>query len=184
MQYFDQGIIQVITGPMFSGKSEELLKRVRTLEYAGYKMTIIKPAIDTRFGKDNIVSRSGIKHETHSLQDIKDIYQLIEEDTNAIIIDEAQFFGDEIVEIVDDLANKGYLVIVSGLDQDYRRKPFKNMAMIMAIAEKVTKLYAVCVVCKNRASCSYRTVNSKKTILIDDESSYEARCRNCHILKK
>ncbi|QJG67207.1 thymidine kinase [Mycoplasma phocoenae] len=181
---YSEGIIEVITGPMFSGKSEELLKRIRTLEYANYNIIVIKPSFDTRFSKTKIVSRAGTEHDTHAIDDINSIYSLINEDTDAIIIDEAHFFNDKIIDIVDDLANKGFLVIVSGLDTDYKRRPFRIMADIMSIAERVTKLWAVCVKCKNIASCTYRTSKEDQTLVLDDTNNYEARCRKCHNANK
>ncbi|QJR44212.1 thymidine kinase [Mycoplasma miroungirhinis] len=178
---FSNGMIEVITGPMFSGKSEELLRRIRILEYAKYKILVIKPAFDTRFSSSKIVSRAGTEHHTIVLKDINEIYSLIDDKINAIAIDEANFFSNDIVNIVDDLANKGYLIIVSGLDQDYLRQPFENIAQILSLAERVTKLNAICVVCHNLASCSYRKTQDNSVLLLDNTSNYEARCRKCHI---
>ncbi|MBU4692249.1 thymidine kinase [Mycoplasma zalophi] len=177
---FSNGMIEVITGPMFSGKSEELLRRIRILEYAKYNILVIKPSFDTRFSISKIVSRAGTEHKTFVLDDIKKVYELINEDTNAIVIDEAHFFGDDIVQVVNELANKGFLVIVSGLDQDFLKRPFYNMSQILSLAERVTKLQAVCVVCHNLASCSYRKSNDADVLLLDNTSNYEARCRKCH----
>lgn len=180
---FNDGMIEIITGPMFSGKSEELLKRLRILEYAKLKPLVIKPIFDNRFSENNIVSRSGVKHITHSIKNIEEIYALLEKDTyKAILIDEAHFFSESIVEIADDLANKGYLVIISGLDLNYLRKPFNHMAKLMAIAERVTKLQAICVICQHAASTSFRKIKSDKINLLGDVDEYEARCRKCHIV--
>ncbi|TPR53708.1 thymidine kinase [Metamycoplasma neophronis] len=179
---FNEGMIEVITGPMFSGKSEELLRRLRTLEYAKLKPLVIKPKFDTRFSAEEIVSRSGISHKTHILDNIKDIYDLLKQDSyKAVVIDEAHFFGHDLVLVADDLANLGYLVIIAGLDQDYLRQPFGPMPELMAIAERVTKLQAICVVCQHAASTSFRKVASNKTNLLGNYHEYEARCRKCHV---
>jgi len=180
---FNDGMIEVITGPMFSGKSEELLRRVRTLEYAKMLPLLIKPEYDNRFSDDEIVSRCGVRRKTHSLKNINDVYELLKQDKyKAIIIDEAHFFGNSLIEVADDLANKGYLVIVAGLDQDYLRKPFGPIPALMAMAERVTKLQAICVVCQHAASTSFRKDSSNEQNLIGDYNEYEARCRKCHIM--
>ncbi|MBN0919560.1 thymidine kinase [[Mycoplasma] gypis] len=181
MALFKKGEIHVIVGPMFSGKSEELLRRVRRLEIAGYNLLLVKSVIDTRFGIDKISSRSGANRKTNTVKNANEIKTLITPNIDAVIIDETQFLGDEVVDVCEWLANKGLMVIISGLDQDFRRKPFDNMARLMALAENVTKLQAICVKCKNDASCSFRTVNSDDTVLIDNNNIYEARCRICHI---
>ncbi|PYF43081.1 thymidine kinase [Metamycoplasma alkalescens] len=178
---FSDGMIEVITGPMFSGKSEELLKKLRTLSYAKFDALVIKPDFDSRFSKDEIVSRCGLKEKTFTIKDIKDIYSLLEKKKyQAILIDEAHFFSNELVDVVDDLANKGYLIIVAGLDQDYQRKPFGPIPNLMAIAEKVTKLQAICVVCQNIATTSYKKINNHQLHFLGDYDEYEARCRKCH----
>ncbi|WP_412031484.1 thymidine kinase [Metamycoplasma buccale] len=180
---FNDGMIEIITGPMFSGKSEELLKRVRILEYAKLKPLVIKPTFDSRFSNDNIVSRAGIKHATYNVENVSEIYELLKKDKyKAILIDEAHFFDETLVSLADDLANKGYLVIISGLDLNYLRKPFNHMAKLMAMAERVTKLQAICVVCQHAASTSFRKVKSNKLNLLGDANEYEARCRKCHII--
>ncbi|TPE57987.1 thymidine kinase [[Mycoplasma] falconis] len=180
---FNEGMIEVITGPMFSGKSEELLRRLRTLEYAKLKPLVIKPQFDTRFSSKEIVSRAGVKHQTHVLSDINEVYQLLRLDKyKAVVIDEAHFFSLDLVSVADDLANKGYLVIVAGLDQDYLRKPFGPIPNLLAIAERVTKLQAICVICQHAASTSYRKVSSDESHLLGNTQEYEARCRKCHNL--
>ncbi|AZZ65790.1 thymidine kinase [Metamycoplasma phocicerebrale] len=180
-----KGSIEIITGPMYSGKSEELLRKCRTLFYMGFNTLIIKPEFDNRFSDDEIVSRSGLRKKTTSLSDIKKVYDLLKKEKyDAILIDEAHFFNNDIVEVADDLANKGYLVIIAGLDQDYLHKPFGPMPALIAIAEKVTKLQAICVVCKNPASMSYRKINSDEQKLLGDYNEYEPRCRKCYNLGK
>ncbi|AWX42837.1 thymidine kinase [Metamycoplasma cloacale] len=179
---FNEGMIEVITGPMFSGKSEELLRRLRTIEYAKLKPLVIKPSFDTRFSDNEIVSRAGIKSKTHCLKNIKEIYELLKEDQyKAVVIDEAHFFDETLVEVADDLANRGYLVIIAGLDQDYTRKPFGCIPQLLAIAERVTKLQAICVQCQHAASTSYRKIKSDQQNVLGNYQEYEARCRKCHI---
>lgn len=180
---FSNGMIELITGPMFSGKSEELLRRLRTLSYAKFNSLLIKPEYDNRFSEDEIVSRSGLKEKTHTLKNINDIYNLLKNDKyQAILIDEAHFFGQDLIKVADDLANLGYLLIIAGLDQDYLRRPFSPISDLMAVAETVTKLQAVCVVCQNIATTSYRKIKNNELNYIGDFNEYEARCRRCHIL--
>ena len=180
---FNDGMIEVIVGPMFSGKSEELLKRLRTLEYAKLTPLVIKPKFDSRFSETEIVSRSGVKHDTHTLSNIREVYDLLKnKEYKAILIDEAHWFNDELVDVADDLANKGYLVIVAGLDMDYLRRPFGPMPKLLAIAERITKLQAICVVCQHAASTSFRKSASSELNVLGDIDIYEARCRKCHNL--
>lgn len=180
---FSKGMIEIITGPMFSGKSEELLRRLRTLSYAKFNSLIIKPKYDNRFSENEIVSRCGLKHKTFSIKKIEEIYNLLNKQKyQAVLIDEAHFFGLDLINIADDLANKGYLVIIAGLDQDYQRRPFEPIPSLMAIAETVTKLQAICVVCQNIASTSYRKAKSDDLNYLGDYNEYEARCRKCHLL--
>ncbi|ENY68651.1 Thymidine kinase [Metamycoplasma auris 15026] len=179
---YSDGMIEVIVGPMFSGKTEELLKKLRILSYAKFNTLVIKPSFDTRFATDQIVSRNGLRTPTHSLKNIKDIHNLLKQEKyQAILIDEAHFFGDEIIEVCDDLANSGYLVIIAGLDLDYLRRPFNHMAQLMAIAEKVTKLYAICVQCQNIATTSFKKIKNNDLHFLGDTDEYEARCRKCHL---
>lgn len=174
------GMIEVITGPMFSGKSEELIKRITTLTYAEIKTLVIKPKIDTRFSENEIISRSGTSIKTYSVSNVAEIKKLYDKSYKAVVIDEVQFFDMELVYFIDELANNGTLVIVSGLDLDFERKPFGIMPHILAIAEEVVKLKAVCLTCKNAAACSYRKSTSKNTIELGDINEYEAKCRQCH----
>lgn len=178
---YSEGIIEVITGPMFSGKSEELIKRIIILSYAEIPTLVVKPAIDNRFSETEIKSRNGTSIKSFSVDKTKDIKELFEKGNyKSVVIDEAQFFDEDIIDFVDHLANKGIRVIVCGLDQDFKRRPFKIMANIMSIADDIVKLKAVCLVCKNAASCSFRTSASSDTIEIGDIEKYEARCRQCH----
>lgn len=181
---FSKGMIEIITGPMFSGKSDELLKRIKKIKYVGIPILIIKPSFDSRFSDEEIVSRTGAKMEAHSFKDTKEIKQYLENNKNkykAIAIDEVHFFDKDIVNLVDELANEGFLIILSGLDQDYLRRPFGVMPKLLSIAENIDKLQAICLKCKNIATCTYRKNNSEKLKLLGDVDEYEARCRQCHI---
>lgn len=179
---YSDGIIEVVTGPMFSGKSEELIKRIKTLSYAGIKTLIIKPKIDTRFSENKIISRNGTFTNTYIASNVQEIKKLFQENSyKALVIDEVQFFQKDLIPFLEEVTNKGVRVIVSGLDQNYLRKPFGIMPELLAIAENVTKLKAVCLVCKNAASCSFRKTESNKEFQLGDVEEYEARCRQCHI---
>ncbi|HNX38254.1 MAG TPA: thymidine kinase [Candidatus Cloacimonadota bacterium] len=174
------GWIEVICGSMFSGKTEELIRRIRRVEYARQKVMVFKPAIDDRYDPDNIVSHSQMKAPSIPITYPNEIYAYLEDDVHIIAIDEAQFFDESIVGICNDLADRGYRVIVAGLDQDYRGEPFGSMPALLAVAEYVTKNLAVCVVCGNPANRTQRTVHQGEQILVGSTDSYEARCRNCH----
>ncbi|UVD81856.1 thymidine kinase [Mycoplasma iguanae] len=181
---FSEGMIEVITGPMFSGKSDELLKRIITLSYANVKTLIFKPTFDTRFSDDEIVSRSGAKMKAYNVKDSQQIREIISQQKSkfkAIAIDEVHFFDKDLIFLIDELANSGYRVIVSGLDQDFLRRPFTIMPQLLAMAEHIDKLQAICVVCKNAASTTFRKVNKSNIKLIGDTDEYESRCRSCHI---
>ncbi|UWD34323.1 thymidine kinase [Mesomycoplasma molare] len=179
---FSDGMIEVITGPMFSGKSEELLKRIRILEYANIKTLVIKPAFDNRFSDDEIISRSGAKISTHNANNAEEIKELFsKKNYKAIAIDEVHFFNKEVLNLICELADDGVRVIVSGLDTDYLRRPFGIVPSLLSMAENVTKLHAVCVKCKNAATTSFRKINNKSIKLLGDTEEYEARCRSCHI---
>lgn len=179
---YSDGMIEVITGPMFSGKSEELIKRIKILSYANIKTLVIKPKLDNRFSEDEIISRNGISIKTYTASSVNEIKEMFDNNKyQALVIDEVQFFNEDLIVFLDDIANKGARVIVSGLDQNFLRKPFGIMPQLLAIAENITKLKAVCLVCKNAASCSYRKNKSQNEIEIGDFEEYESRCRQCHI---
>ena len=175
------GLIQVITGPMFSGKTEELIKRVRILEYAEIKTLVIKPLTDNRFSENKIVARSGVEKVTMIAKSGEEILSFWDDSYDAIIIDEVQFFGADLIPIIEDLASRGKRVIVSGIDTDYKMKPFGIMPYLLAIADDVTKLIAVCLICKNAASKSFRKSDSIELNKVGDKDDYEARCRSCHV---
>lgn len=176
-----KGIIEVITGPMFSGKTEELIKRIRTLEYADMKTLVIKPLKDKRFLGNKIKSRSGLERETKIAKNGKDILSFWDDSYDSIIVDEVQFFDIDLIPIIEDLAASGKLVIVSGIDTDYKMQPFGIMPHLLAIADEVIKLAAVCLVCKSSASKSFRKSSSTELTKIGDKDEYEARCRACHV---
>ncbi|MBD2702512.1 thymidine kinase [Spirosoma sp. BT702] len=172
------GWIEVICGSMFSGKTEELIRRLTRARIAKLNVQIFKPGLDTRYHAENIVSHSA--HTIHStpLQTAGQILTLAG-DCDVVGIDEAQFFDSEITEVVNTLANQGKRVIIAGLDMDFAGKPFGCMPQLMSIAEYVTKVHAICVVCGDIAQYSYRLVPSKERVLLGETDSYEARCRRC-----
>ncbi|MBB4823164.1 thymidine kinase [Sporosarcina luteola] len=180
------GWIEVICGSMFSGKSEELIRRVRRAQFAKQKIAVFKPAIDDRYSEEAVVSHNGTTVIATPVSHSFEIKEYISEDLDVIAIDEAQFFDEEIVDIVSELADEGFRVIVAGLDQDFRSEPFGPMPRLMAIAENVTKLQAVCTVCGSPASRTQRLINGKPAgyddpiILVGASEAYEARCRKHH----
>ncbi|MCH9029614.1 MAG: thymidine kinase [Bacteroidetes bacterium] len=175
----DTGWIEVITGCMFSGKTEELIRRLRRAQIAKQKVKIFKPLIDTRYSESSIVSHNDQSLPSIQIKDIKDVLKL-SEDSQVIGIDEAQFFSDEIVDICNELADKGKRVIVVGLDQDYRGIPFEPMPRLLSIAEYITKTLAICVECGNPADRTQRKTNSSERVIVGAADIYEARCRKCH----
>lgn len=173
------GWIEVICGSMFSGKTEELIRRLRRAIIAKQKVEIFKPAMDNRYGEGNVTSHSKQYIPSKVIQKAEDILAQLDPDTHVVGIDEAQFLGENIPKIVDELAERGLRVIVTGLDQDYKGRPFEPMPEIMAMAEYVTKCQAICVVCGSPASRTQRTVADKGRVQIGAAESYEARCRAC-----
>jgi len=187
-QELQKGWLEVICGPMFAGKSEELIRRVKTLSYAHQKIMAFKPAIDNRYDKTAIASHDGDKYPSYAVKTAQDIKNLVTPDTQVVAIDEVQFFGSEIVDICEEFADKGMRVIVAGLDTDFRGEPFGPMPELLARAEFVTKLSAACTVCGCAATRTQRLVNGKPAnyddpvILVGAKESYEARCRKHHIV--
>ena len=175
------GWIETICGCMFSGKTEELIRRLRRATYAKQEIKIFKPIIDDRYSKEEIVS-----HSEQSLPSIMvdSSAEILEKSKNAQVIgiDEAQFFDDGIVDVCNKLANDGKRVIVAGLDQDYKAQPFDPMPQLLAISEYITKTLAICVKCGNPADRTQRTISSSDRVLVGATDSYEARCRNCHYI--
>jgi thymidine kinase len=180
------GWVEAICGSMFSGKSEELIRRMRRSQFAKQEIQVFKPAIDNRYSDEAVVSHNGTSIIAMPVPSSKDILEKVEEKTEVVGIDEVQFFDDSIVEVVQELANRGYCVIVAGLDQDFRGEPFGKMPELLAIAETVTKLQAVCAVCGSPASRTQRLINGEPAcyddpiILVGASESYEPRCRHHH----
>lgn len=174
------GQLEVITGPMFAGKTEELIKRINILKIADIETLIIKPSFDTRFSKNDIVSRSGTTLKAYPINKSEEILKLWSPKYKAVAIDEINFIDDGIIEVIDQLILKGARVICSGLDMDFKRRPFETTAKVLSIADDITKLKAVCMVCKSDAGFSFRKVKSQEINYIGDDE-YEARCRVCHI---
>lgn len=173
-----KGSIEVICGSMFSGKTEELIRRLRRAQIAKLEVEIFKPTVDTRYATTEIVS-----HDKNSIQstvvEMSSAILLSGTQTQVVGIDEAQFFDDNLPEVCNILANKGIRVIVAGLDMDYMGRPFGPIPNLMAIAEHVTKVHAVCVCCGAPANYSYRISTGNTRVLIGEKESYEPRCRNC-----
>jgi len=174
----DVGWIEVITGSMFSGKSEELIRRLRRAAYARQRVAVFKPQLDDRFAEKEIVSRAASRLASHVVRNATQIPALAA-DAEVVGIDEAQFLGADLVGVCERLADAGKRVIVAGLDQDFRGQPFEPIPQLMAVAEYVTKELAICVVCGNPANRSQRTVNRPSRIVVGDSEVYEARCRKC-----
>jgi len=172
------GWIEVIAGCMFSGKTEELIRRIRRAEIARQKVAIFKPGVDTRYSTDHIVSHSDAKLRSTVVNTSAEIVALAR-NAQVVGIDEGQFFDMGIVDVAESLANDGKRVIIAGLDQDYRGKPFEPMPQLLAIAEYITKTLAICVVCGNPADRTQRTTSSSDRVLVGEKDSYEARCRSC-----
>jgi thymidine kinase len=164
---------------MFSGKSEELIRRLRRAEIARQRVQIFKPAIDARFAANEIVSHSGLGIPSDNVSKASEILEKLQPRTEVVGIDEAQFLGEEVVDVCTKLANLGKRVIVAGLDTDYRGRPFEPMPRLLAIAEEITKLLAICVRCGNPAVHTQRLVESEELIVVGASDSYEARCRRC-----
>ena len=172
------GWIEVIAGCMFSGKTEELIRRIRRAQIARQNVAIFKPRIDTRYSSDHIVSHSEARLLSTVVEKSKEILEL-SRDAQVVGIDEGQFFDMGIVDVAEQLANQGKRVIIAGLDQDYRGKPFEPMPQLLAIGEYITKTLAICMVCGNPADRTQRTSSSSERVLVGAKDSYEARCRKC-----
>ena len=175
------GWIEVIVGSMFSGKSEELIRRLNRARIARQKVQVFKPRIDDRYSKKEIASHSGMTHISNPVMTAKDLLERIDKDTEVVGIDEGQFFDAGIVEAVNQLANNGKRVIIAGLDQDFMGKPFEPMPQLLSIAEFITKTHAICVVCGQTANYSQRTFESEELVEVGASEKYEARCRKCFV---
>jgi thymidine kinase len=177
-----QGSIEVICGSMFSGKTEELIRRMKRAQIAKLEVEIFKPLIDTRYAAAEVVSHDKNSINSTAVESSSTIL-LLGTQAQVVGIDEAQFFDDNLPEVCNILANKGIRVIVAGLDMDFKGRPFGPVPALMAIAEHVTKVHAVCVCCGAPANYSYRTSSKEGKVLIGEKESYEPRCRNCYYLK-
>jgi thymidine kinase len=175
----NMGWIEVVVGPMFSGKSEELIRRLRRAEFARQRVQIFKPAIDSRYAVNEIVSHSGLGIPSDNITKASEILEKLQPRTEVVGIDEAQFLGDEVVDVCTKLANLGKRVIVVGLDTDFRGRPFEPMPHLLAVAEEITKLLAICVRCGNPAVHTQRLVESDELVVVGAGGAYEARCRRC-----
>jgi len=174
-----QGWIEVIVGSMFSGKSEELIRRLRRAQIARQKVQIFKPAIDTRYSADHIVSHGEMRIASASVDGSRQLLERVAPDTEVVGIDEGQFFDAGLPAACSELADRGMRVIVAGLDQDYLGKPFEPMPQLLAISEYITKTHAICMVCGNPANHTQRLVASGDRVLVGAQGLYEARCRRC-----
>ena len=164
---------------MFSGKSEELIRRLRRAQIAKQRVQIFKPIMDTRFSEDHIVSHSDMKIKSQLVRGARDILEAVDSRTQVIGVDEGQFFDLELVVVCNRLADMGRRVIVAGLDQDYRGRPFDPMPQLLAVAEYITKTLAICMRCGAPANRTQRTVSNPERVLVGATDSYEARCRLC-----
>lgn len=174
------GWIEVVCGSMFSGKTEELIRRLKRAKIAGQKVEIFKPAVDVRYDEEDVVSHDKSKVTATPVQNASQILFYAEE-FEVVGIDEAQFFSNELVDVCDELANKGKRVIIAGLDMDYLGKPFGPIPLLMSTAEYVTKVHAICMRCGNLASYSHRTIKNDKLVLLGETDSYEPLCRKCFV---
>lgn len=183
------GTITVICGSMFAGKTEELIRRARRALYAKQKVQVFKPAIDSRYDEAMVVTHMGVRHDAVAIGSVSELIAKVDKDTNFVGIEEVQFFSSEIIPFLVKLADKGVDVVVAGLDQDFRRLPFGPVPELMAIADDVVKLHAICMNCGAIASHTYRSIDGKPAhvddplILIGATESYEARCRRCYKIR-
>ena len=189
-KHYAGGWIEVVCGSMFSGKTEELIRRVRRAQIARQKVQVFKPVIDVRYAAGQVASHNGALHTALPVGDSAEIKKQIEPDTTLVAIDEAQFFDEGVIALCKELAHNGVRVIVAGLDTDFRGEPFGPMPLIMAEAEMVDKLQAICAQCGAPASRTQRVINGEPAfyddpiIMVGAKESYEARCRHCHEVRR
>jgi thymidine kinase len=180
------GSIEVITGSMFSGKTDELIRRLRRARIARQAIQVFKPAIDVRYALEKVTSHAGTEFEATPVARASEIYERLRPDTTVVAVDEAQFFDMEVPDVCERLAGRGLRVIAAGLDQDFRGEPFGPMPRLLALAEEVTKLHAICVVCAGPASRTQRLLDGRPAnyhdpvVLVGAAEMYEARCREHH----
>ncbi|CEI71601.1 MULTISPECIES: thymidine kinase [Romboutsia] len=186
----NHGYIEVVIGPMYSGKSEELIRRLRRAKIAKQNVVVFKPQIDNRYSKEDVVSHNGDSINAIPISNAREIYNHIDNKTQVVGIDEVQFFDEEIVEIAMNLADKGIRVIAAGLDMDFKGEPFGPTPKLLAVAEFVDKIQAICSVCGQPANRSQRLINGEPAryddpiIQVGAVETYEARCRKCHVVYK
>lgn len=184
------GLVEIICGSMFSGKTEEMIRRLRRAQIAKQKIQVFKPALDTRFSDTKVTSHAGSDFEATPVKNAAEILELVENDTTVVAIDEAQFFDIEITQVVHLLADRGIRVLVGGLDTDFRGEPFGPMPVLMAQAERVDKLHAICMVCGDAASRTQRLIDGEPAnyndpvVVVGASELYEARCRRHHEVPK
>jgi len=182
----ETGSIEVITGSMFCGKTDELIRRLRRASIARQKVQVFKPAIDNRYAVQKVTSHAGSEYDALPIQSAAEVLERLEPDTTVVAIDEAQFFDDHILQVVHELADRGVRVIIAGLDTDFRGEPFGPMPVLMAQAERVDKLHAICMVCGESASRTQRLIDGKPArydepvVVVGAAELYEARCRKHH----
>jgi thymidine kinase len=180
------GLVEVIAGSMFSGKTEELIRRLRRAKIARQNIQVFKPAVDTRSSETKVTSHSGSDFEATAVGSSSDILERVKEDSTVVAIDEAQFFDMDIIRVVPQLADRGIRVLVAGLDLDFRGEPFGPMPILMAQAERVDKLHAICMICGDAASRTQRLIDGKPAkyddpiVVVGASELYEARCRLHH----
>jgi len=181
-----RGRLEVITGPMFCGKTDELLRRLRRAIIAKQKIQVFKPGFDIRYSNEKVTSHAGNEYEAYPVENISEVPTLLLDDVTVVAIDEAQFFDEEIIPVVQDLVDRGIRVIVAGLDMDFRGVPFGQMPKLLALAEVVDKLHAICMVCGEEATRTQRLVDGEPAyfddpiIIVGASEMYEARCRIHH----
>lgn len=186
----NSGRLEVITGPMFCGKTDEMLRRLRRAIIAKQKIQVFKPGFDVRYSSEKVTSHAGNEYDAFPVENISEIPTFLLDDVTLVAIDEAQFFGEEIIPVVQDLVDKGIRVIVGGLDMDFRGLPFGQMPMLLAQAEFVDKLHAICMVCGEEATRTQRLVDGEPAyfddpiIIVGASEMYEARCRIHHQVPK
>ncbi len=186
----NHGYIEVVIGPMYSGKSEELIRRLKRAKIAKQNVVVFKPIIDDRYSKEDVVSHSGYTINAIPIKNSSDIYDYIDDKTQVVGIDEVQFFDEKIVDIAIELADKGVRVIAAGLDMDFKGEPFGPTPRLLAVAEFVDKIQAICSVCGQPATRSQRLIDGEPAkydapiIQVGAVESYEARCRKCHVVRK
>lgn len=173
------GWIEVVCGSMFSGKTEELIRRLKRAQFANQKILLVKPTIDDRYHEADVVSHQGTSFQAIGVENSKEILNIWQKE-KVVAIDEAQFFDDEIIDVCTELAGKGVRVILAGLDMDFQGTPFGPMPKLLSIAEYVTKVHAICVSCGNLAQFSHRTVDDKEQVLVGAVEEYKPLCRSCY----